>query len=280
MKLVRENISSDIRHFDRTGDVKKSLSLGKVEKIRKWFESHEHYKYVIHDDMSVLYPYNLYLRKTGITELPDNLTVEGYLNISENPISELPENLIVKGYLNIRGTNIRELPKDLQAVGIIADKNDLPTTPKFQKFLRLEESKKENVQVSAGLLIIQDNKMLLTHPTGAIEGKKLGIPKGHVEEGETIKEAAIRETFEETGIEIDPDLVSEEGEGVLEYRDRHDKLYKKVHYFVVIPDKKITNDDIELLSPDEIDWAGFLDIEQARKGILWRQKELLQYLYE
>lgn len=33
--------------------------------------------------------------------------------------------------------------------------------------------------------------------------KHWGLPKGHVEEDETIQECAIRETFEETGIRID-----------------------------------------------------------------------------
>ena len=46
------------------------------------------------------------LEGTGITSLPDNLTVGGYLYLEGTGITSLPDNLTVGGYLDLRGTGI------------------------------------------------------------------------------------------------------------------------------------------------------------------------------
>jgi 8-oxo-dGTP diphosphatase len=48
--------------------------------------------------------------------------------------------------------------------------------------------------------------LLLRQNTGYDDGKYT-LPAGHVEENETIKEAAIREAFEETGVVINPEAL-------------------------------------------------------------------------
>lgn len=66
-------------------------------------------------------------------------------------------------------------------------------------------------------------------------GQRWGLPKGHVEQGESLEAAALREVAEETGVEAD--IVAPlgpinywfwwgEGEG----RERH---LKKVHFFLM-----------------------------------------------
>lgn len=50
---------------------------------------------------------------------------------------------------------------------------------------------------SCGIIVFDEDKVLLIKHNGG----HISFPKGHVEEGETSKETAIRETFEETGIE-------------------------------------------------------------------------------
>lgn len=68
--------------------------------------------------------------------------------------------------------------------------------------------KKERNQVplTALLLLSKDNKVLLSKRwhTGYEDGK-FTFPGGHVEKGEEIKQAAIREAKEEIGIDICPE---------------------------------------------------------------------------
>jgi 8-oxo-(d)GTP phosphatase len=59
--------------------------------------------------------------------------------------------------------------------------------------------------VSAGCLVTRraESEVLLVHPCGASFRKPLfGIPKGLVDEGEDLEAAAVRETFEETGVRV------------------------------------------------------------------------------
>lgn len=61
--------------------------------------------------------------------------------------------------------------------------------------------------VSAGCVVTRTRngqvEVLLVHPRGATFRKPLfGIPKGLVEQGEPEQEAAVRETREETGLEV------------------------------------------------------------------------------
>ena len=57
------------------------------------------------------------LKDTPITELPDNLSFGGSLDLRDTPITELPDNLSVGGSLYLRGTNITELPDNLSVGG-------------------------------------------------------------------------------------------------------------------------------------------------------------------
>ena len=56
----------------------------------------------------------LYLRSTGITSLPESLTVGGGLDLEDCAgITSLPDGLIVGGSIYLRGTGITSLPKGL-----------------------------------------------------------------------------------------------------------------------------------------------------------------------
>lgn len=56
--------------------------------------------------------------------------------------------------------------------------------------------------LSCGFIIIDSNteKILACHPTG--HAGEYDLPKGHIEEGETPIQCAVRELKEETGIEL------------------------------------------------------------------------------
>lgn len=56
--------------------------------------------------------------------------------------------------------------------------------------------------IAAGIFIIKkDGNLLVCHPTNH-KADFWSIPKGKVEEGETMLEAAIRETYEETNLDL------------------------------------------------------------------------------
>lgn len=135
---------------------------------------------------------------------------------------------------------------------------------------------------SAGLLLIKNDRMLLGHPTGANWFGSYSIPKGGIEENETPLDAAIRETKEEVGIVIPIEKIDVSQIRLIEYRDRKNKKYKEIYYFIVdvsdmnIPDI-LTNDMLQL---DEIDWAGFLTVEQAESRILPRMSGIIKTFLE
>ena len=60
---------------------------------------------------------DLGLSYTSIKELPDNLTVGGNFDLRGTPIEKLPDNLTVVGYLDLRGTPIEKLPDGLSVGG-------------------------------------------------------------------------------------------------------------------------------------------------------------------
>lgn len=128
---------------------------------------------------------------------------------------------------------------------------------------------------SAGLVLIYDNKILLVHPTGAKWYGTYSIPKGHVEKEENIWEAALRETKEEIGVDINDDI-NVIDKGYIDYKN-DDIVYKRIYYFVIKLNQPIIIDKSKL-QKEEIDWAGFLTKEEANKRIFWRLKPLLQYL--
>ncbi len=60
--------------------------------------------------------------------------------------------------------------------------------------------------VAVHLFFMRDHRVLLLrrHNTGWRDGE-YSVPAGHVEQGETVTEAAIREALEEVGVALEPD---------------------------------------------------------------------------
>jgi ADP-ribose pyrophosphatase YjhB (NUDIX family) len=131
---------------------------------------------------------------------------------------------------------------------------------------------------SAGLAIIHNKKILLVKPANARWWKSYGIPKGHVEEGESAIDAAIRETKEEIGIEIPKFMVGEEHEL---FYERKGKKWKKISYFYVfisdLSDIGISSEILpeDMLQREEIDWAGFVSFEEARSRMIPSMLEII-----
>jgi ADP-ribose pyrophosphatase YjhB (NUDIX family) len=132
------------------------------------------------------------------------------------------------------------------------------------------------MEISAGLLIIQQNRILLAHPTNAPWYGTYTIPKGKVEEGESFVEAAIRETEEEIGIKIDiKDIKNKKKPNVIEYTNEKGKVYKVLYYFIVEPKVEIVINKNKL-QKKEVDWAGFVDKDEALSRIFWRYEEMIK----
>ena len=136
-------------------------------------------------------------------------------------------------------------------------------------------------QHSAGIAIICQGKMLLCHSTSAKWFGSFMPPKGSIEEGESEAEAACRETLEEVGIDIKPEMLGEKH--TIKYL-RGMSLYKEVYIFeyrIESLDKIGLGGEIipeEMLQLEEIDEAKFMDKEEASVRILPRYKELLKLI--
>lgn len=129
---------------------------------------------------------------------------------------------------------------------------------------------------SAGLAIICNNKILLVHPTNAVWKGRHSIPKGGIDKGETKKEAAIRETFEEIGLSITKNQIESKRYKV-EYISKKGKVYKKVYYYIVRlnEEPELKKENYQL---DEVDWAGFFTFYEAKEVILPKQLPILKHI--
>ena len=76
---------------------------------------------------------SLYLRGTGITSLPDNLTVGGWLDLRDTGITSLPDNLTVGEWLDLSDTGITSLPDNLTVGGSLYLRGTGITNPKYTR---------------------------------------------------------------------------------------------------------------------------------------------------
>jgi 8-oxo-dGTP pyrophosphatase MutT (NUDIX family) len=138
---------------------------------------------------------------------------------------------------------------------------------------------------SAGIIIIlNNNKVLLSHPTNASWLKTYSFPKGGIELGESQIDAAIRELKEETSIEITEDRIIDKTPIVILYNDKRGKIYKELYLFKVyindISEIGLIDETLpkEMLQIEELDWCGFLTKEEAKSKIFFRVEGLLNLI--
>ena len=91
-------------------------------------------------------------------------------------------------------------------------------------------------------------------------GRYWGLPKGHLEPGETPRDAALREISEECGIPLDVlSIIAELPPSEYVYRRAGRLIFKLVHHFLVVAPA-----GTELVpQPSEIDEAAWLFFDEA-----------------
>jgi|LakMenE01Jun11ns_1017448.scaffolds.fasta_scaffold9933952_2 8-oxo-dGTP pyrophosphatase MutT (NUDIX family) len=144
------------------------------------------------------------------------------------------------------------------------------TNKKSMGMLNFNQYLKENSKAShdaAGVAIIYNNKILLIHPTNASWKRgTCGIPKGGIEPGEDLMEAALRELREETGIILQPEQLEPSSESV--HISRKNVEWMLFYFICKITDlseigldsERLPNDMLQL---EEIDWGKFVTAEEA-----------------
>lgn len=152
----------------------------------------------------------------------------------------------------------------------------------INKFFEFQDFESK-MKISAGVIIILNNdKILLCHPSNAKWFGSYSFPKGGVDEGETIKQAALRELFEETSVRITEDMISDEPIS-LDYMNYKKKgvVYKRIYlYTLYISDISEIGLESEVISRsklplDEIDWAGFVTKEESKLRLFHRSVPIL-----
>ncbi len=116
-------------------------------------------------------------------------------------------------------------------------------------------------EVSAGGVVVRGGEVVVIVPTRrAPDGSRvLGLPKGHVDPGETVLEAAQREVLEETGVRAEPVCLL--GDTYYKYT-RGRRLVSKVVSFYLFRylDGDTADHDDEV---EEARWMALADAEKA-----------------
>jgi ADP-ribose pyrophosphatase YjhB (NUDIX family) len=141
------------------------------------------------------------------------------------------------------------------------------------------------MKIAAGIILLYNNKVLLCHPTNAPYTNSFSFPKGGMEDGEDLIEAALRECKEEVGININKTDIST-NYVVNYFNKKQTNITKQVTLFLVtiktLNDINLTSEVIPAnqLQQKEIDWAGFLTKSECKSKIFWRFEAVLEDIFK
>lgn len=109
---------------------------------------------------------------------------------------------------------------------------------------------------SAGILLYRYYsdilEVMIVHPSG--NSKKWSLPKGEIDKGETAAEAAVRETKEECGFDVDKDKLDSLGSNV--YKSKKKKVFAFATEFL--------EKEVPAPASWEIDEVRFVNVEEAK----------------
>jgi 8-oxo-dGTP pyrophosphatase MutT (NUDIX family) len=127
-------------------------------------------------------------------------------------------------------------------------------------------------ELSAGGVVVRDGEVIVIVPTrrGAQGQRVLGLPKGHVDPGETAEQAARREVREEAG--VDADLVEKLGDVRYFYQRDGQRIFKMVRFYL-FDYRSGTLEDHD----DEVEEARWMPLQEAARALSYRgEREMVQ----
>jgi len=127
-------------------------------------------------------------------------------------------------------------------------------------------------ELSAGGVVVRDGEVIVIVPTrrGAQGQRVLGLPKGHVDPGETAEQAATREVREEAGVEAD--LVEKLGDVRYFYQRDGQRIFKMVRFYL-FDYRSGTLEDHD----DEVEEARWMPLQEAVTALSYRgEREMVQ----
>jgi len=127
---------------------------------------------------------------------------------------------------------------------------------------------------------------MLVHPSDRVWDNSFSYPKGKIDNGESIKDAAVRETEEEIGIKFPRKLLSNKNLYRIVNRDEEFGGCIKIDYYYLIKlddnlfGKYFKQDIVKnkFLPKGELDWGGFVSNKQSKGKIKNRLKSVLKHI--
>lgn len=127
-------------------------------------------------------------------------------------------------------------------------------------------------ELSAGGVVVRDGQVIVIVPTrrGAQGQRVLGLPKGHVDPGETAEQAATREVREEAGVEAA--IVEKLGDVRYFYQREGQRIFKMVRFFLFDYRSGALEDH-----DDEVEEARWMPLAQAARALSYKgEREMVQ----